>query len=449
MTCAVIISLLVFLPTIAPSAEPSGEEVAYRLRDNVVRITTEWADGNTGPGGFGLIVGEPDGYLYIVTAKHVVLSVSFQGQEIKKRFVTFRHHPQVKPIEADFVASYPDEDLALIKVEKPKNFKWVRHSMARPDSIQQGKKVWFVGRAGTWWVPSGPNIGTIRPNDDSSIIEVDINSVKEGTSGAPFITEDGIIGMIYDDEEGVTATAYSIIFIKKAFEKFNEWNGYPWSLGLFPPCADCPKGLVHWWPGDGDARDIFGNKNGLLLEEGVYAPGKVSKAFKFDGADAYFITQSKINITGDRPRSVSLWIKSARKYDGFTCCPTPFSWGRDAKAQSFGIFIAFGKWFFWGNPQDVDIQTSVTVDLNWNHHAITYDSQTVTYYINGKVVGSAPRKLYTPYSHLYLGRGMVRRKIGDTPFEGMIDEFQIFNRALSKKEVQTIYEAGRAGTCKD
>src|SRR5205814_839663 len=31
-----------------------------------------------------------------------------------------------------------------------------------------------------------------------------------------------------------------------------------------PDCVSAPGGLVGWWPGDGNANDIFGTNNGIL-----------------------------------------------------------------------------------------------------------------------------------------------------------------------------------------
>src|SRR6266550_3711684 len=43
-----------------------------------------------------------------------------------------------------------------------------------------------------------------------------------------------------------------------------------------------PSGLIGWWPGDGDARDISGNGfHGVLINGGGYAISRVGQGFDF------------------------------------------------------------------------------------------------------------------------------------------------------------------------
>ena len=46
--------------------------------------------------------------------------------------------------------------------------------------------------------------------------------------------------------------------------------GLLWSLGVFPvqasaQCVAPPSNLVNWWPGDGNADDVQGSINGILV----------------------------------------------------------------------------------------------------------------------------------------------------------------------------------------
>jgi S1-C subfamily serine protease len=71
-----LIGFLTLMSPLAILAQPIdqavGRELAEVLRHNVVSIRTERTDG--GQSGFGFIVGEHQGQLYIVTANHVVRS---------------------------------------------------------------------------------------------------------------------------------------------------------------------------------------------------------------------------------------------------------------------------------------------------------------------------------------------------------------------------------------
>jgi hypothetical protein len=273
-------------------------------------------------------------------------------------------------------------------------------------------------------------------------------NVREGTSGAPVITRDGIAGMIVS----LSVEALSIDAIRSAFGKNNVWEAHPWSLRAFPPCLERPTGLVHWWPGDGNTNDIVGGNHGIPHGAMDFVAGMVGEAFAFDGMDSYTVSAAKIDQSGSKSRTVSAWIYTDASTVALLCCPTPFSWGADAKGKSFGIFSAFGSWNFWANvdaSENLDIRVNSAPKADWVHHAITYDSREVVYYIDGTSVARASRKLNTASTPIYMGRAFVRRgQPMDTPFKGMLDELQIYDHALSAEEVQNIYGTGRGGVCK-
>lgn len=88
--------------------------------------------------------------------------------------------------------------------------------------------------------------------------------------------------------------------------------------------------------------------------------------------------------------------------------------------------------------------------------AVTWDGATLKAYVNGVEIGSIP-----------LTGGFIRTgsnagtcpMIGNEPlncavqgggfgFNGLIDELEFFDRALSAAEIQAIFDAGDLGKCK-
>src|SRR5260221_659730 len=58
--------------------------------------------------------------------------------------------------------------------------------------------------------------------------------------------------------------------------------------GPTPTCVPPPAGIVAWWPGDGDARDIVGSLDGTTRNSVTpFATGLVGQGFRFDGVDDY------------------------------------------------------------------------------------------------------------------------------------------------------------------
>lgn len=108
------------------------------------------------------------------------------------------------------------------------------------------------------------------------------------------------------------------------------------------------------------------------------------------------------------------------------------------------MFISFGQWWFFGYQDDIN--TGIPVDTNWNHHCITYDGAEVVYYVNGDPVASQAKVLNTDSSPLVIGDSLDHRF--DTPFDGIIDEVILFDRALQPHEVRLLHDAGIVGVCR-
>src|SRR5439155_13067678 len=102
---------------------------------------------------------------------------------------------------------------------------------------------------------------------------------------------------------------------------------------------------------------------------------------------------------------------------------------------------AFGSLIGIGN----EVATGVDLPLNtWTHLAGTFDGATYSLYMNGQLLSTAPGTLgQTNTAPLKIGGS------GDSAtFGGLIDEVEIFNRALTASEIQSIFNAGSAGKCK-
>lgn len=219
------------------------------------------------------------------------------------------------------------------------------------------------------------------------------------------------------------------------FQARQGWNGLP--------CVQTPNGLIGWWSGDDTFADWAGTNDAVPINGATFGPGYVDAGMVTGPGAVYAQTSSNIATTGSSPRTLCAWVKSSRDYAS-SCCATPASYGAGYPGGGFGIFISFGQWWFWGYQNDID--TGVRVDTNWNHHCITYDGTDVVYYINGDPVASQPQSLNTGSSPLVIGDGFDHRF--DTPFEGIVDEVMLYDRALQLSEVRRLHEAGTAGVCR-
>jgi hypothetical protein len=69
------------------------------------------------------------------------------------------------------------------------------------------------------------------------------------------------------------------------------------------------RGLVAWWPGDGDANDTAGTNAGTLQNGATFGAGKVDQAFSLDGVDDYVSIANGPSLdmgTGDF--TIDVWV---------------------------------------------------------------------------------------------------------------------------------------------
>ncbi len=58
-----------------------------------------------------------------------------------------------------------------------------------------------------------------------------------------------------------------------------------------------PAGIVAWWPGNGNANDIIGGNNGILVNGTSFTNGEVGAAFNVNGINNYVLINPAANLT--------------------------------------------------------------------------------------------------------------------------------------------------------
>jgi len=220
--------------------------------------------------------------------------------------------------------------------------------------------------------------------------------------------------------------------------------------------ADCvtpPAGMVGWWPGDGNFADIAGGHNGTPVGNTTFAIGLVDQAFSLDGSQDYVEVPNSpdLQFCPTCPLTIDLWayrtggegsvMHLIGKRGEFACSSSntegTYQMGWNASPSP--------GHFFFGNPGGPQVDVFQDLPLNtWTHLAGTFDGSTYRFYINGVLAGVTSGNL-GPVNNSTLrigGSGACNT------FPGLLDEVEIFNRALSEEEIQAIYNAGSAGKCK-
>ena len=199
-----------------------------RVINNAVRITATMPEGQRRPG-FGFIVGGAGGFLYIVTANHVVRDYLPGGvaQELRVEM-----RGVASALKGELLSTHEDKpiDLAVLRVPTPDGFRWERACYPiRPVFLND--RISYVGRDREWFVPSSQ--GTVlRSSGPSTAIIARFSSADApnvGTSGSPAFNESGILGMIVSIDSKGTTGITPIQEIKRLFDKTPLFEGC-WKL---------------------------------------------------------------------------------------------------------------------------------------------------------------------------------------------------------------------------
>ena len=231
--------------------------------------------------------------------------------------------------------------------------------------------------------------------------------------------------------------------------------------GYAPDCVSAPAGLVSWWRGEGNADDTAGANHGAAESGLTFVSGEAGQAFSFDGADDY------------------VRIGAAASLDvGLSAGMTLEGWIRPSNPQATGPLIEWNDGIstigvhLWLNAEYppgmirplyvnlVDTQGGIHVigttsgalmSNAWQHVAVTYDkaSGSAMLYLDGAVVLTESLGSFTPLTSypLWFGKRPAGGGSWLGPYQGLMDEVGLYDRALSTVEIQAIFAAGSAGKC--
>ena len=236
-------------------------------------------------------------------------------------------------------------------------------------------------------------------------------------------------------------------------------------------CVQPPANLRAWWTFDETtgsvAADIAGlTNNGAHTNAPTPGVGQVAGALGFDGTNDFVTTPNHSELLfGGGSLTIDAWIKTANS-SGSQPIVDKRVQNSTGKASGYALFLQNGKLAFQlangtRSPSGYFNYFSTTTpiaDGRWHQVAATVKRSSpaaLVLYVDG-----VPIKSFTGTSvlagsldetgPLWIGR---RRPVPSTSyasahFKGMIDEVEIFGRALSATEVRSLYTAGPSGKCK-
>ena len=206
------------------------------------------------------------------------------------------------------------------------------------------------------------------------------------------------------------------------------------------------NGLVAYYPFSGNANDASGNGahgtnyHAMLTTDRF---GNSNAAYYFNATNLSGIVANVRGLpTGGEPRTFSLWYRTDWQtaapshtgyFFGYGATPSAAGWF-GLRALSFdwiSLNLLYGQWIATAVP---------TADSRWHHLALVFANGYPNLYIDGE---TRAWQSYPPLGtvvnsgedSLHIG------SYGSEYFDGILDEFRAYNRALSGQEIHALYQA--------
>ncbi|MCG8455780.1 MAG: LamG domain-containing protein [Holophagales bacterium] len=244
-------------------------------------------------------------------------------------------------------------------------------------------------------------------------------------------------------------------------------------LDASPCCLIRPPTMTAWWPLDelapATAADIVGAHDGRHVNGPTPTLGVVDGALSFDGLDDYVEVGHHPELdagTGDF--SVDAWVRTTDSTGVVTLLGKRTNDLGGTRGYSLYLFdgdlgfqLADGDGSSTCSTDPIvssctnwvaSSPGSFVADGEWHHVAVTVDRDHpsgLVFYVDGVQVGSFDPTIRAGSLD---NDGVLRlgaRAFAETAFlDGVLDEVELFHRALAPSEVAALHDAGIAGKCK-
>ena len=220
-----------------------------------------------------------------------------------------------------------------------------------------------------------------------------------------------------------------------------------------PSWADDPlfkvsKSLVSWLPADGHSYDLAGILHGKPSRGIVYGKGRRVAAFSFPGGAENVAVGSPQKITNTF--TIAVWVRPSATWRrttdrlagtrGQRYAIYPAYGGRAGTRAGCGISVGTnGVSVFEHTAHNAPCVLNYTAPVKgWTHVAVAYDKRVPSLFVNGKAAKTGKSgSRWTVFPGTTLGDPAGNYG----PFQGEVDDYMLFGRALIAKEVQAVMRA--------
>ena len=230
-------------------------------------------------------------------------------------------------------------------------------------------------------------------------------------------------------------------YVIKAMNNSAGSSGYSAEASTAPAGAPC---LVAQYAMDGNLTDSSGNSNdGLLTGVPVYTAGKFGSAISLDGTSNFVSLPAGMVNYNDL--TVTAWVY----WNGGANWQRIFDFGNDTAhnlfltAKSDANTLRFGTRN--GGTAEQDLNTTVLSSNQWVHVAVTLSGNTGRLYVNG-VLRNTGTITNNPSDFNPVNVWIGKSQWPDPLFSGRVDDFRIYNYALSAAQIANVYNPANAAS---
>ena len=219
----------------------------------------------------------------------------------------------------------------------------------------------------------------------------------------------------------------------------DKWDTYKWDTGRYGespfPTGISQKDVALWIENSNESGQAW-----TSITRGTYIHGGVPVIHNDSGSNIEVTTNSDLDFSANDEFAISCWIYADAGY-GQTApkivCKGDNDGGGVTEYQVY-IDVATGTLRAAVNDSAAWNSTIVLGTGAWHHVVFTYDGTTGTMYKNVTTTASNTFSKTVPYdaANLFIGN----RKGADRTLDGMTTKLIIFNKALTSRQVQELYD---------
>jgi hypothetical protein len=285
--------------------------------------------------------------------------------------------------------------------------------------------------------------GLVQNKQELDALKIQITAIQ--TQLANNLTKLGLLTSQLDDQDVVISN------ILKQIELIKNSNAELIKIleNLLLGKSPIPtNGLVAWYPFNGNANDESGNGNNGIVNGASLTTdrfGNLNEAFSFNGITNFIEVPTSKSIEFTNSYTLSGWF-NADIWFGTSISDRTIISKNACTGGSGGYEIMIGGND--GNIANTGVITGKSFVLrstgysinNWYMVTATFDGSTVKLYVNGILTNSQAisGSIQNSSQPLHFGR-RCGGSIYDQWFKGEIDDFRLYNRALTQNEINSLF----------